>query len=143
MIASFGISGCSEQHKTAKTAKYKDPSLPVGERVDDLLGRMTLEEKVAQTQAYWRHFKNDMLDDMGDLDHEKAGTLFKEGYGIGQISLHYDEGGGKDARGMAELTNELQDFVVENNRLGIPALFHGECLHGHAALGGTSFPKPV
>ena len=143
MIASFGISGCSEQHKTAKTAKYKDPSLPVGERVDDLLGRMTLEEKVAQTQAYWRHFKNDMLDDMGDLDHEKAGTLFKEGYGIGQISLHYDEGGGKDARGMAELTNELQDFVVENNRLGIPALFHGECLHGHAALGGTSFPVPI
>lgn len=143
MIASFCISGCTNQDKVEQTVKYKDPSLPVGKRVDDLLIRMTLEEKVAQTQAYWRHFKNDMLDDKGDLDHEKAMTLFKDGHGIGQISLHYDEGGGKNARGMAELTNELQKFIIENNRLGIPALFHGECLHGHAALGGTSFPVPI
>lgn len=143
ILAVFCTSGCIEQEKAGEIVKYKDPSLPVSERVNDLLSRMTLEEKVAQTLAYWRHFKNDMLDDAGNLDYEKAEILFKEGHGIGQISLHYDEGGGKDARGMAELTNALQKFVVENNRLGIPALFHGECLHGHAALDGTSFPVPI
>ena len=57
--------------------------------------------------------------------------------------MHYDEGGGKNARGMAELTNRMQEFIMKNNRLGIPALFHGECLHGHAALDGTSFPVPI
>lgn len=143
MIASIYISGCVQQDQTGNAAKYKDSTLPVSKRVDDLLRLMTLEEKVAQTQAYWRHFKNDMLDEMGDLNPEKAKVLFQDGYGIGQISLHYDEGGGKDARGMAELTNELQTFVMENNRLGIPALFHGECLHGHAAVDGTSFPVPI
>jgi beta-glucosidase len=104
---------------------------------------MTLDEKVAQTLGYWRHFKNDMLDENGDFSEEKAKSLFSDGHGIGQISLHYDEGGGKNARGMAELTNQMQKFIISHNRLGIPALFHGELLHGHAALDGTSFPVPI
>ena len=98
---------------------------------------------MAQTQAYWRKFKNEMLDANGDFSPEKATSLFKDGNGIGQISLHYDEGGGKNARGMAELTNQMQEFIISNSRLGIPAIFHGECLHGHAALDGTSFPVPI
>ena len=40
-----------------------------------------------------------------------------------------------DARGMAELTNAIQKFFIENSRLGIPVIFHEECLHGHAAVG--------
>jgi beta-glucosidase len=44
---------------------------------------------------------------------------------------------------MAELTNAIQKFFVENSRLGIPVIFHEECLHGHAAIGGTSFPQPI
>ena len=44
---------------------------------------------------------------------------------------------------MAELTNAIQKFFVENSRLGIPVIFHEECLHGHAAVGGTSFPQPI
>ena len=98
---------------------------------------------MAQTECYWRKFKNDMLDAKGDFNPEKAKSLLSEGNGIGQVSLHYDEGGGKNARGMAELTNRMQEFIIKNNRLGIPALFHGECLHGHAALDGTSFPVPI
>ena len=49
----------------------------------------------------------------------------------------------EDARGMAELTNAIQKFFVENSRLKIPVIFHEECLHGHAAIDGTSFPQPI
>jgi beta-glucosidase len=54
-----------------------------------------------------------------------------------------DAGGGKKAREMAVLTNEIQKFFLENSRLGIPVMFHEECLHGHAAPDGTSFPQPI
>ena len=54
-----------------------------------------------------------------------------------------DAGQGKDARGQAELTNAIQRFFIENSRLKIPVIFHEECLHGQAAIGGTSFPQPI
>ena len=44
---------------------------------------------------------------------------------------------------MAELTNAIQKFFIENSRLGIPVFFHEECLHGHGAQDGTSFPQPI
>jgi beta-glucosidase len=44
---------------------------------------------------------------------------------------------------MAELTNAIQKFFLEESRLGIPVIFHEECLHGHAARDGTSFPQPI
>ncbi len=142
IIVLFTMGGCKKTTPRG-SLPYMDPALTPEQRAKDLLSHMTLEEKVAQTQCYWRHFKNDMLDEKGDFDPKKANNLFKDGLGIGQISLHYDEGGGKDAEGMALLTNEMQKFIMENNRLGIPAFFHGECLHGHAALDGTSFPVPI
>ena len=54
-----------------------------------------------------------------------------------------DAGVGKNARAMAELTNAIQKFFIEHSRLGIPVMFHEECLHGHAAIGATSFPQPI
>ena len=54
-----------------------------------------------------------------------------------------DAGKGKNARDMAVLTNAIQKFFLENSRLGIPVMFHEECLHGHAAVDGTSFPQPI
>jgi beta-glucosidase len=47
------------------------------------------------------------------------------------------------AKRRAELTNAIQKFFLENSRLGIPVMFHEECLHGHAAPDGTSFPQPI
>jgi beta-glucosidase len=44
---------------------------------------------------------------------------------------------------MAELTNAIQRFFIGQSRLGIPVIFHEECLHGLAAIGGTSFPQPI
>ena len=44
---------------------------------------------------------------------------------------------------MAELTNAIQKFFLEHSRLGIPGIFHEECLRGHAAPDGKSFPQPI
>ncbi|HKV41167.1 MAG TPA: glycoside hydrolase family 3 N-terminal domain-containing protein, partial [Blastocatellia bacterium] len=129
--------------KQAKTPKYKDPTLPADKRVKDLLSRMTLEEKAAQMMCVWQQKSQTLVDDAGNFDFEKASASFKTGHGMGQVGRPSDAGGGKDARGMAELTNAIQKFFIENSRLGIPVIFHEECLHGHAAVGGTSFPQPI
>lgn len=127
----------------AEAALYRTAGLPVAKRVQDLLSRMTLEEKAAQMMCVWQQKAQTLLDADGDFDFEKAGTAFQEGHGLGQVGRPSDAGTGKDARGMAELTNAIQKFFLENSRLGIPVIFHEECLHGHAALGGTSFPQPI
>jgi beta-glucosidase len=122
---------------------YKDSSLPSVRRVKDLLSRMTLEEKAAQMLCVWQSKAETMLDAEGNFDLQKAKKSFRNGRGLGQVGRPSDAGGGKSARGMAELTNAIQKFFLENSRLGIPVIFHEECLHGHAAPGGTSFPQPI
>jgi beta-glucosidase len=132
------LSGIKDQ-----AAPYKNPALPVAKRVKDLLGRMTLEEKAAQMVGVWQQKASTLVDDDGNFDLGKARKAFRKGNGLGQVGRPSDAGKGKDARGMAELTNAIQRFFLENSRLGIPVLFHEECLHGHAAIGGTSFPQPI
>ncbi len=51
--------------------------------------------------------------------------------------------GGRTRKATAELTNAIQKFFIENSRLGIPVMFHEECLHGHAAKDATSFSQPI
>src|SRR4029077_5337926 len=64
--------------------------------------------------------------------------------GIGQVSRPSEyPGGNSGPREMAELTNAIQKWVKENTRLGIPVMFHEECLHGHAAPKGTAFPAAI
>ena len=104
---------------------------------------MTLEEKAAQMMCVWQQKAETLLDAEGGFDLNKAKTAYKKGHGLGQVGRPSDAGRGKDARGMAELTNAIQKFFIENTRLGIPVIFHEECLHGHAAIGGTSFPQPI
>jgi beta-glucosidase len=104
---------------------------------------MTLEEKAAQMMCVWQKKAETLVDADGNFDLKKAKAAFKKRQGLGQVGRPNDAGKGKDARGMAELTNAIQKFFVENSRLGIPVIFHEECLHGHAALGGTSFPQPI
>ena len=71
--------------------------------------------------------------------------LFSLLAGLGQVGRPSDAGAaaatpwlGRTARQMAELTNAIQKFFIEHSRLGIPVMFHEECLHGHAAREGTS-----
>jgi beta-glucosidase len=126
-----------------KAPLYRNPALPPARRVKDLLARMTLEEKAAQMMCVWQKKSETLLDEQGNFDLAKAKKAFKQRRGLGQVGRPSDSGGGKDARGMAEVTNAIQKFFVEHSRLGIPVIFHEECLHGHAAIGGTSFPQPI
>jgi beta-glucosidase len=127
----------------AAHADYKNPNLPAERRVKDLLSRMSLEEKAAQMLCIWQKKAEMLVDAKGNFDPPKARAAFKDGHGLGQVGRPSDAGKGKDAREMAELTNAIQKFFIENSRLGIPVFFHEECLHGHAALDATSFPQPI
>ncbi len=122
---------------------YQSADLPAERRVEDLLARMTLEEKAAQMMCVWQQKTDKLVDARGDFDLEKARRAFVEGHGIGQVGRPSDAGGGKDARGQATLTNAIQKFFIEQSRLGIPVVFHEECLHGQASPGATSFPQPI
>ncbi len=133
-----------------KPLPYLNPALPPETRVKDLLARMTLEEKAAQMMGVWQEKSSKLVDAEGNFDLAKAKAAFKNGHGIGQVGRPSDAGSkpsdagiGKSPRDTAELTNAIQQFFKEHSRLGIPVIFHEECLHGHAAIGATSFPQPI
>jgi beta-glucosidase len=123
---------------------YKDASLTAERRVADLLERMTLEEKVAQTLAVWQQ-KRLLVDQTGTFDPAKAAAVLRNG--IGQVtrpSDGVDRGGRRRGpRETVELVNAIQRWVIEQTRLGIPVMFHEEALHGVAAVKGTQFPVPI
>ena len=129
---------------------YRNPSLPIEQRVADLLSRMTLEEKVAQLEGAWenRQFFRDpqalFVDDKGVFLPERAALLLKNGLGeMSRPSEGTRPKEGKGPREMAEFTNTMQRWMKDNTRLGIPVLFHEECLHGHVAPKGTSYPQAI
>ena len=91
----------------------------------------------------WQKKPQTLVDADGNFDLAKAQQSFKDRRGLGQVGRPSDAGKGLNARKMAETTNAIQKFFLENSRLGIPVVFHEECLHGHAAVDGTSFPQPI
>ncbi|MGH8189166.1 MAG: glycoside hydrolase family 3 N-terminal domain-containing protein, partial [Steroidobacteraceae bacterium] len=134
--------------QTAERPVYKNPKASVEERVEDLLGRMTLEEKIAQITAIWQS-KNDLLTPAGKFDERAARRLYPAG--IGHFTRPSDKQGvGSpfqtpylDERQTVELINAIQRHAVRNTRLGIPVLFHEEGLHGYAARNATNFPQSI
>ena len=129
--------------KETHRPSYLDRTLSASKRVKDLLSRMTHEEKAAQMMCVWQQKADTLVDAEGRFDITKARASFKSGHGLGQVGRPSDAGGGLNARATAELTNEIQRFFLEESRLGIPIIFHEECLHGHAAIDATSFPQPI
>lgn len=119
-----------------ETMLYPDASRSIPERVQDLLARMTPDEKIAQLGSYWVY----ELQDGDALSSEKAAALL--GQGIGQITRI----GGASTfapREIAHMGNTIQKYLVESTRLGIPAILHDECCNGYLALGATSFPQMI
>lgn len=121
--------------------RYKDPALSPETRAEDLLGRMTLEEKVAQmdmirgvelaTKVHEAHFCS--VDENSDFYWEKVEkSIGRKGMGF----VH-------DVYSVPAVLNKLQKYMVEETRLGIPCIFTGEALHGLSYPGATVFPMPI
>ena len=138
MIEGLPISKSFEQEYLLD---YKNPNLPIEIRVADLLGRMTIEEKVAQMLGIWGLKKTMLFDEAGVLNLNNLKVHLPEG--VGQIGRLSDTGEGLNATEMAEMANNLQKYFVEETRLGIPVIFHEECLHGMAGKEATSYPQPI
>jgi beta-glucosidase len=113
-----------------------DATRSVEDRVAHLLAQMTLEEKIAQLGSYWVY---EILNG-AVFSPEKAQRLLHNG--IGQISRI---GGASNVRPpeSAGLANAIQKYLIENTRLGIPAVIHEECCSGYMARGATVFPQAI
>ncbi|MGH3167214.1 MAG: glycoside hydrolase family 3 N-terminal domain-containing protein [Trebonia sp.] len=124
---------------------WRDPSRPVKERVQDLLSRMTLEEKLAQLGSIWIAAAHDgdggvaPMQDMFSKELPPFDDLIKNG--LGQLTRVYGTRPVEPAAGMRAMS-VLQEKVVTANRFGIPAVAHEECLTGFAAWKATIFPAP-
>ncbi|CAM3873510.1 Periplasmic beta-glucosidase precursor [Vibrio aerogenes CECT 7868] len=126
--------------------KYKNPDVSIPERVADLLSRMTPEEKIAQMGAQWLILKDngdheDRELEIGENDAQKS-VRQRLSQGIGQITRPLGTHSVSAAEGVAAL-NQLQKFLIEETRLGIPAIPHEECLVGLMAEGATLFPSSL
>lgn len=114
--------------------KYKDASQPIEVRVQDLLSRMTIEEKVAQL----RHIhEGSILNDDHTLNLEKMKNI------IGTLGWGAVEGLTLEGIEMARYTYQIQKHCIENTRLGIPIFTISESLHGAVQGGATIFPQAV
>ncbi|MBH1998670.1 MAG: glycoside hydrolase family 3 C-terminal domain-containing protein [Sphingomonadaceae bacterium] len=135
---------------SATTAKplYKNAAAPIESRVDDLLARMTLDEKIAQITTVWTD-KIKIFDDRLQLDPAMLAAQYPNGLGHftrpsdGKGSFSPRVAPGRNPRQTVVLVNGLQKWAMTQTRLGIPILFHEEGLHGYAAVGATSFPQSI
>lgn len=125
------------QREQSGVPPYLDASAAISVRIEDLLARMTLEEKVAQVCAV-------SLRDSTAAEEGLAGKVkaVREGIvnGIGQIENTFDP---RDPRESVEEVNDLQKLLLETTRLRIPALVGSECAHGHAGYNSTVLPVPL
>lgn len=147
ITAVLAASSASAQSRSER-ALYKDPAAPVEQRVQDLLSRMTLEEKIAQITAVWSK-KNELLDAKGNFNPDAAKRLYPAGIGHFTRPQDRQQAGSplqtpfRDERETVALINAIQRHATRNTRLGIPVLFHEEGLHGYAARGATHFPQSI
>ena len=108
----------------------------VEERVTELLGQMTLDEKIAQLGGIWL---TELVAGEG-LDATRARDRLR--HGIGHVS-RIAGSTGLGPRRNAELANAVQRVLVEETRLGIPAIVHEESTGGLLARGATQFPQAI
>ena len=120
---------------------YQDASFPIDQRVADLVSRMSLEEKAAQTCM------------MRGVEYAtkpcaKHGCSVEPDTAFDEVRLAKDFG--EDGMGFIhdmystpEAFNRIQRYFIEHSRWGIPAIFTGEALHGISGIRGTIFPTPL
>ena len=112
--------GWTDFNKNGKKDVYEDPAAPIDARVEDLLGRMNLDEKIGQLnqRAYWHNDEGRKLFD----------PMIEAG-GLGSLMNVNDPAS----------ADRLQRIAVEKSRLGIPLLIARDVIHGYK----TIFPIPL
>lgn len=130
----------------AQKMPYKNPNLPINERVTDLLGRMTLAEKIGQLRCTlaWNYYE---LKGDKPMPSQQFKKDLREGH-IGMLWATYRAdpwtqktlANGLNPKRAAAAGNALQRYAIENTRLGIPLFLAEEAPHGHMAIGTTVFP---
>jgi beta-glucosidase len=119
----------------SNTYPYQNAKLPIEERITDLIGRMTADEKIEQLDMYWGK-------EVANMDGHEAASYSNEKEkqmigttGIGSVHDFYPINAG--------IANQLQKYAIVRTRLGIPILFIEEGLHGYLGHGSTMFPVPL
>ena len=138
LVSPTSVRAQQAQPAVGADAIYRQANAPIEKRVDDLLGRMTLEEKVRQLDLYAG--AKALVDKRKDSTHAAADAVFlpeKAQALFGDLGV----GGIHDLYPTPEQSNAIQRWVISHNRLGIPVLFIEEGLHGFDT--GTVFPAPI
>lgn len=142
----MALSLSAAKKKAKELLPYQNPKLSVEQRVNDLVSRMTLQEKVGQLRCTlaWNYYtikgKN-----------VEPSKLFKKDIAEGQIGMLWGTyradpwtqksiENGLNPELAAKAGNALQKYVIEHTRLGIPLFLAEEAPHGHMAIGTTVFP---
>lgn len=144
ILAAVLFSGCGGGKEI-----YRDPSASIDKRTKDLVGRMTLEEKVGQLMCPYGW---EMYVRKGDSIY--LSDTFKEAVGERKVGMLWatfradpwtrrDYETGLTPATAARLANMMQRYVIENTRLGIPMFLAEEAPHGHMAIGATVFPTAL
>ena len=118
---------------------YRNPQLPIEERVEDLLSRMTLEEKVYQISALRLGEGDEVFQTSGEYSIDDIRKELGK-HGVGYLSCPTTD---MPAEKAVKVGNQIQKIAVEETRLGIPVMIDAEALHGCRALGATSYPQSI
>ncbi len=103
-------------------AAYQDPTVPVEERIQDLLGRMTIEEKVGQLNQWF------------NLGPDQYDMVRRGEIGSGLMANSSTAGNNRQERVFAKVVNEIQKIAVTESRLGIPLIFGRDVIHGYRTV---------
>jgi beta-glucosidase len=144
LLVVHGLAGGIARAAEPTTPLYRDASQPIEKRIDDLLGRMTLEEKVGQMNMPCVY-----VSELGKTIPAKTEAVQK--FAAGTLLEKFGPGGGfftlpntilhEGTRQQAEFLNRLQRLVRDRTRLGIPLLETEEGTHGLMCPGATIFPE--
>lgn len=132
--------------KIDNNAPYKNPSLPIEIRLDDLISRTTIDEKIGQLRVTlaWNYYirKGDKValseEFIKDISEQHIGML----WGVYRADPWTQKSliNGLNPKLAAKFSNLMQKFIIEKTRLGIPLFLAEEAPHGHMAIGTTVFP---
>jgi beta-glucosidase len=138
LLAGARSGGPSAASADTSVLPYQDPSLPVDQRVADLLGRMTLAEKIGQMgqinvevlqgspDTPWDRgpLNPDLMADV--LDKNQIGSILSGGGAWPPV--------GDDGKAWADEINTIQQFTLDHSRLRIPIIYGADAVHGHNNL---------